>query len=85
MKTSYKTHGTCSRRIDVEVTDGIVRSVSFVGGCDGNLKAVARLVEGLPVADAISRLRGIDCSGRGTSCPDQLSRALEANVAAIDS
>ncbi|MDR3309900.1 MAG: TIGR03905 family TSCPD domain-containing protein [Oscillospiraceae bacterium] len=77
MTTSFKTKGTCSRRIDLEVEDGIIKSVAFVGGCDGNLQGISRLVAGLTAAEAADRLRGIDCDGRGTSCPDQLAKALD--------
>jgi uncharacterized protein (TIGR03905 family) len=74
----YRTQGTCSRSITYEVEDGKVKRVQFEGGCDGNTQGVAKLVEGLPVEVVIEKLRGIDCGGRGTSCPDQLARALEA-------
>ena len=73
---SYQTKGTCSRRIDVTVEDGTVKNVRFVGGCMGNTQGVARLVTGMKTEDVIDRLRGIDCGGRGTSCPDQLAKAL---------
>jgi uncharacterized protein (TIGR03905 family) len=73
----YKTQGTCSRSITYEVEDGKVKHVQFEGGCDGNSQGVSALVEGLPVDVVIEKLRGIDCRGRGTSCPDQLARALE--------
>ncbi|MBQ7425366.1 MAG: TIGR03905 family TSCPD domain-containing protein [Lachnospiraceae bacterium] len=74
----YKTHGTCSTQIDVEVDDGIVKSVQFTKGCNGNTQGVARLVEGMKAEDAIKKLRGIRCGMRPTSCPDQLSYAIEA-------
>ena len=74
---TYKTKGTCSSQIDVEVNDGIVKSVKFTQGCPGNTQGVARLVEGMKAEDAISKLRGIQCGARGTSCPDQLSYAIE--------
>lgn len=73
----YNTSGVCSRGIDFEVVDGVVKGVSFMGGCNGNTKGVAALVDGMDVDEAIRRLKGIDCGGRGTSCPDQLARALE--------
>ena len=72
----YKTKGTCSREIIVELEGDKIKSVEFVGGCDGNTKGVASLVRGMKVADAIERLEGIDCRGKGTSCPDQLAKAL---------
>ena len=73
----YKTKGTCSTQIEVEVSDGIVKSVKFTQGCPGNTQGVARLVEGMKAEDAIEKLRGIQCGSRGTSCPDQLSYAIE--------
>ena len=76
----YTTKGTCSRKILFEVEDGKVHNVQFVGGCNGNTQGVARLVEGMDVNEAISRMKGIDCNGRGTSCPDQLAKALEQAI-----
>ena len=61
-------------------TKGTVHNVQFVGGCNGNTQGVARLVEGMDVNEAISRMKGIDCNGRGTSCPDQLAKALEQAI-----
>ena len=72
----YKTSGVCSREIHIEVEDGIVTSCAFIGGCHGNTQGVAALVTGMKVEDAIAKLSGIDCRGRGTSCPDQLAKAL---------
>ena len=77
--TRHLTHtcvGTCSRQIDIELDNDIIRSVRFTGGCDGNTQGVAALVRGMKVEEAIARLEGIYCRGRGTSCPDQLARAL---------
>lgn len=74
----YKTSGVCSREVYFEVENGIIQHVAFVGGCAGNTAGVARLIQGYRVEEAIARLKGIDCKGRGTSCPDQLARALEA-------
>ena len=73
---SYKTYGTCSRQIDFDVIDGKLANVRFIGGCNGNLKGIAALVEGMDVDVAIQRLQGISCNGRPTSCPDQLAQAL---------
>ena len=73
---SYKTYGVCSRQINFEVVDGKVTNVSFVGGCNGNLQGIGALVEGMPIDEAITRLQGISCNGRPTSCPDQLAQAL---------
>lgn len=74
----YKTSGTCSSAINVEVENGVVTSVEFVGGCHGNTQGVAALVKGMPVEEVIKKLEGIDCRGRGTSCPDQLAKALKS-------
>lgn len=76
MKYQYRTSGTCSRVIEFEVNDGIVSSVVFYGGCAGNLQGIARLVEGMPVLEVVSRLKGIKCGFKPTSCPDQLAQAL---------
>ena len=73
----YQTSGTCSTAIDIEVKDGIIESVQFTGGCNGNTKGISALVKGMPVEEAISRLKGIKCGFKPTSCPDQLARALE--------
>lgn len=73
---TYKTMGTCSSAIDVTVDEDRIVEVKFRGGCHGNTQGVAALVKGMLVDEAIDRLSGIDCRGRGTSCPDQLSKAL---------
>lgn len=74
---NYIPKGTCSRQISFEIEDNIVKSVEFVGGCAGNSKGISRLVEGMEIHEAVRRMEGIDCAGRGTSCPDQLARALK--------
>jgi len=74
----YKTKGTCSQMIVFDVEDGKVRNVSFMGGCNGNLKGIGALVEGMPVDEVISRVEGICCGMKKTSCPDQLAQALKA-------
>lgn len=68
---------TCSRAVDFDVQNGVVTSCQFIGGCDGNTQGVAKLVIGRPVDEVIHLLEGIDCGGRGTSCPDQLAQALK--------
>lgn len=73
----YKTKGTCSSMIDIEIDGDIIRSVSFTGGCNGNLKGISSLVGGMQVDEAISKLKGIKCGMKNTSCPDQLATALE--------
>lgn len=77
MIMQYKTRGTCSTAIDVELDGNIIRSVKFTGGCNGNTKGICALVEGMNAEDAIKRLRGITCGPRNTSCPDQLAVCLE--------
>lgn len=77
MTINYTPRGVCSRNITIEVTDGIIDSVKFMGGCNGNTQGVAALVQGMRVSDAIERLEGINCNGKGTSCPDQLAKALK--------
>lgn len=79
---SYKTRGTCSTRIDIILEDdNVIRSVKFTNGCNGNTQGVAKLAEGRPAEEIISLLKGISCGGRPTSCPDQLSKALELAIA----
>lgn len=73
----YTTRGTCSRAITFELEDGIIRNVQFEGGCNGNLKGLAALVEGQRAEDVIPRLEGITCGFKSTSCPDQLAQALK--------
>ena len=77
MAYTYMTSGTCSRSIDVELEGNIIKSVVFMGGCHGNLQGISKLVEGMSVEEAIKRLRGICCGSKTTSCPDQLTIALE--------
>ena len=69
----YRTKGTCSSAIDIELDNGIIKSVHFTGGCNGNLQGISRLVEGMPAKEAISRLKGIKCGFKPTSCPDPVS------------
>ena len=78
MEFTYKTSGTCSREIHFEVVDGKVKNVRFVGGCNGNLKGIAALVEGMDVDTVIERVQGVTCGMKKTSCPDQLAQALIA-------
>jgi len=77
MKYTYRTSGTCSRAIEFEVENDKVKNVSFQGGCNGNLKGIGSLVEGLSVDEVIERLQGIRCGFKSTSCPDQLANALK--------
>lgn len=80
MTFSYQTRGSCAARIDIEIEEGKISAVQFLSGCPGNTRAVAALVQGMDVREAISRLKGIICQGE-TSCPDQLARALEQMLA----
>ena len=83
MKYSYKTSGTCSSRIDFEISeDGILSNVAFTGGCNGNLKAIGKLVEGKNARDIASLLKGNTCGFKSTSCADQLSRAIDEALGA---
>ena len=77
----YKTKGTCSTSIDVELKDVVIDSVKFTGGCNGNLQGISALVKGMKPVEAISRLKGIRCGFKPTSCPDQLAHALEEMIA----
>ncbi len=77
MTVEYDPRGVCSRHMSVSAEDGVITNVKVFGGCDGNLQGISRLVVGMKVEDAIERLRGIDCGGKGTSCPDQLSKAMQ--------
>lgn len=77
MVYQYEPKGVCSMQMNIEVEGEIIKSVQIIGGCAGNTKGVSVLVEGMNINDAIKKLKGIDCRGRGTSCPDQLAIALE--------
>lgn len=79
----YTTHGVCSKAINFEVEDNKVKNVSYVGGCNGNLKGISSLVEGMDIDDVIARLEGTTCGAKKTSCPDQLAQALKAYKAEI--
>lgn len=75
---TYQTWGTCSRQIGLELDGDTIRNVTFTGGCHGNTQGLAALLRGMQAAEVITRLEGIDCRGKGTSCPDQLARALKS-------
>ncbi len=77
MEYRYKTNGVCSREIIIETDGDIIKKVTIVGGCQGNTQGVSRLVEGMHIDEVIKRLKGILCGTKGTSCPDQLAKALE--------
>ena len=81
MEFNYIPKGVCSRKIQIELSDdNTIENVQFTGGCNGNLQGIASLVKGLKAEDAISRLEKINCNGRGTSCPDQLAKALKEAI-----
>ena len=82
MTYTYKTRGTCSTQIDLELEGNIVHNVKFTGGCNGNLQAISRVVEGMTVEQVEGYFRGISCNGKGTSCSDQLAQGVRA---ALDS
>ena len=83
MQYEYNTKGTCSQRILFEIEDGKVRNVQFLGGCNGNLQGISKLVEGMDVDEVIARIEGIHCGMKPTSCPDQLAKALEQHLIAL--
>lgn len=80
MKYEYTPYGVCSRKIYIDVEDGIVRDVEFIGGCNGNLKGIASLVKGMEVEEVIERLENITCGMKPTSCPAQLAEALKETI-----
>ncbi len=77
-KIRYNAKGVCTSEISFDIRDGLVHNVNFDGGCGGNTKGLSMLLEGMTVEEAKKRLRGIDCEGRGTSCPDQFAKALDS-------
>ena len=81
MQYTYQTSGTCSREIIFEIIDGKLRNVQYIGGCNGNLKGIGALIEGMDAQEAIARLEGITCGPKSTSCPDQLARAIKKALA----
>ena len=80
MKVTYTPRGVCSRQMVVEADNGVITDVQIKGGCDGNLKGIASLLQGMKVEDAIPRLEGIRCGWKPTSCPDQIAQALKTIV-----
>lgn len=77
MQFEYRTKGTCSQRIIFDIEDNILKNVQFIGGCNGNLKGISSLVEGMNIDDVIAKIEGISCGFKATSCPDQLAKALK--------
>lgn len=80
MTVEYTPKGVCSKKIEIDIENGIINKVRFVGGCNGNTQGISKLVEGMKAEDVISRLEGVNCNGRGTSCPDQLAQALKEAI-----
>lgn len=80
MKYEFTPRGVCSAKIEFEINDGIINNVAFTRGCNGNTQGVGALCEGMEAKEVVRRLRGIDCGGRGTSCPDQLAMAIEKAI-----
>ncbi len=80
MKISYQPKGVCSRLMNIEVEDGVIQNLEVIGGCNGNLKGISALVKGMKVEDAISRMEGIHCGFKSTSCPDQIAQALKQTL-----
>jgi uncharacterized protein (TIGR03905 family) len=82
-KYTYRTKGTCSSAINFEINDGVIAKVEFLGGCNGNLQGICKLVEGKSAQDIVETLKGIKCGGKPTSCPDQLACALELALSPV--
>jgi len=79
-KIEYYTSGTCSSKVTLDIEAGVIRSACFEGGCDGNLEGICKLIAGMDAREVARRLRGVNCGGKGTSCPDQLALAIEENL-----
>ncbi len=79
-KSVFYPQGVCSRRYEITLTDGVVEDIVIEGGCNGNLQGIAKLVKGRPATEVIQLLEGVNCNGRGTSCPDQISKALREMI-----
>ncbi|MFI3141956.1 MAG: TIGR03905 family TSCPD domain-containing protein [Clostridia bacterium] len=79
MKVEYKTRGVCARLIEFDIEDGCVYNVVFHGGCNGNLKGIASLVDGMPCEQVVAKLKGVTCGSKFTSCPNELASAIESN------
>ena len=77
MNVNFTPKGVCARNMNFDIENGVIRNLKVMGGCNGNLKGIARLVEGMKIEDVVSKLEGIDCNGKGTSCPDQLAKAVK--------
>ena len=80
MTIDFQPKGVCARKMHIEVENGIVQSMEVIGGCDGNLQGISKLVVGMPADEVIHRLEGLRCGGKATSCPDQLAQALKQSL-----
>lgn len=80
MHHTYTPKGVCSTKIEFDIVDGVLHNVAYQSGCNGNLQAVGRLVEGMDAKEAVARLKGIKCGSKGTSCADQLATAIELTI-----
>ena len=80
MIKTYTPKGVCSQKMEIELEDGVIKNVKVIGGCDGNLKGIMSLVKGCRAEDVIERLNGIECRTKGTSCPDQLAKAIKEAI-----
>jgi uncharacterized protein (TIGR03905 family) len=83
-KIEYYTSGTCSSKVTLDIEGTVIKSACFEGGCDGNLVAICKLIAGMDAREVARRLRGVDCGGKGTSCPDQLAQAIDENLQQIE-
>ena len=77
MNVNFTPKGVCARNMSFDIENGVIRNLKVMGGCNGNLKGIASLVEGMKIEEVVSKLEGIDCGGKGTSCPDQLAKAVK--------
>jgi uncharacterized protein (TIGR03905 family) len=78
MNVNFTPRGVCARNMNFDIEDGVIKNLKVMGGCNGNLKGIASLVEGMKIEEVVAKLEGIDCNGKGTSCPDQLAKAVKA-------
>ena len=78
MNVNFTPRGVCARNMSFDIEDGVIKNLKVTGGCNGNLKGIASLVEGMKISDVVAKLEGIDCNGKGTSCPDQLAKAVKS-------
>ncbi len=77
MNVNFTPKGVCARNMSFDIEDGVIKNLKVMGGCNGNLKGIASLVEGMKIEEVVAKLEGIDCNGKGTSCPDQLAKAVK--------